>query len=216
VVSAVHECVLADRTRPVIGSDANRREDAVQIDMPFEPDPDGQAPDSVAPAPDTDVEPSAASAPCPDDGPVGVLTGRPWQARPQVEPEVIDVMRRELPLDFSVSDRLLTLLAIRGLTDGRALEGFFYPTVDQIPDPFLLKEMGTAVERTFAAVRAGETVAVHGDFDVDGITGCAVLTELFRSLRLDENQVQLLPAFIPSMIRSRSVRFWLIPDSISK
>jgi single-stranded-DNA-specific exonuclease len=171
----------------------------VQIDMPFKPEPDGPNPDSGAsmPAPEADIEPSAAAAPCPDDSPVGVLTGRPWQAKPQVDPEVIDVMRRELPLDFSVSDRLLTLLAIRGLTNGRALEGFFYPTVEQIPDPFLLKEMDTATERTFTAVRAGETVAVHGDFDVDGITGCAVLTELLRTLHLDESQVRLLPAFIP-------------------
>ena len=159
--------------------------------------------------------------------PVGILTGRPWQSRPQPMDETIDVMRRELPLDFSVSDQLLSLLAIRGLTDGRLLEGYFYPSLDQLLDPFRLREMDLAVARMLQAVHAGEKVAVHGDFDavdievavnsdfdVDGITGCALLTEMLRNLRLGDRRVEALPAFIPDRaqdgygVAGRMIREW--------
>ncbi len=52
-------------------------------------------------------------------------------------------------------------------------------------DPFLLSDMGAAVERLEAAVRAGERVAVYGDYDVDGVTATALLVQVLRALGAD-------------------------------
>lgn len=145
---------------------------------------------------------------------VGWLSGRPWQICDAVASETIDRLRREVPLMEPVSERLLRLLASRGLTNRRDLESFFYPSLDHLSDPFLLVEMDKAVARTLRAARNGETVAIHGDFDVDGITGCAVLYQLLSSLQVDGRRARPLPPFIPDRtqdgygVAARMVRQW--------
>jgi len=145
---------------------------------------------------------------------VGVISGRPWQSASSVELVLVDRMRREVPLDFQVSDCLLHILAGRGVTEGRALDRFFYPSLDQLQDPFSLLEMDRAVDRMFQAVAVGEKVAVHGDFDVDGITGSALLSETLSALRLGNHRVRVEPAFIPDRatdgygVAGRKVREW--------
>ena len=68
--------------------------------------------------------------------------------------------------------------------------------------------------RARAPSRDGERVAVHGDFDVDGITGCALLYELLTHLTVDGSRAQALPAFIPDRatdgygVAARMVREW--------
>jgi single-stranded-DNA-specific exonuclease len=144
----------------------------------------------------------------------GILSGRPWRAEDLAPAETIERLRREVPLPFSVSDRLLVLLACRGLLTRRDLDSFFYPTLDNLSDPFLLVEMDKAVARLARAVSQAERVAIHGDFDVDGITGCAVLFELLRHLTIDGSQAQALPPFIPDRatdgygVAARMVREW--------
>jgi len=171
------------------------------------PPRDSEALDSTA-LPGQDCGDAAATEP------VGWLSGRPWCAEDVPPPETIERLRREVPLPFSVSDRLLTLLACRGLTNRRDLDSFFYPTLDHLSDPFLLVEMDKAVSRLLRAVRAGEKVAIHGDFDVDGITGCAVLYRLLRALQVDDHAVEALPPFIPDRaadgygVAARMVRQW--------
>jgi len=123
-------------------------------------------------------------------------------------------MRTRVPLDFQVSDYLLQVLAARGVTEGKELERYFYPSLDHLHDPLLLKEMDRAVERTRQAARDGERVAVHGDFDVDGITGSALLFETISALRVDGSRILAEPAFIPDRatdgygVASRMVREW--------
>lgn len=113
-----------------------------------------------------------------------------------------------------VSERLLMLLGERGLTSRRDLESFFYPSLDHLSDPFLLVEMDKAVTRMLRAVRQQEQVAVHGDFDVDGITGCAVLHLLLTNLDLDGLKVRTQLPFIPDRtldgygVAARMVRQW--------
>ncbi|MFO7653835.1 MAG: single-stranded-DNA-specific exonuclease RecJ [Candidatus Krumholzibacteriia bacterium] len=147
-------------------------------------------------------------------GSPGLLSGRPWCARPPVPPPVLEAMRRVVPLDVPVSDRLLTVLACRGLTQGRELESFFYPSLEHLPDPFLMREMDRAADRILAAARRGEHVAVHGDFDVDGITGTALLTELLRNLQVDGRRPVPVPAFVPDRaadgygVADRMIRQW--------
>jgi single-stranded-DNA-specific exonuclease len=149
-----------------------------------------------------------------DDTACGWLTGRPWRAGEAPASETVERLRREVPLMEPVSERMLNLLATRGLTSRRDLESFFYPSLEHLSDPFLLVEMDKAVARILRAARQGEAVAVHGDFDVDGITGCAVLYLLLKNLRVDGNGVRTGLPFIPDRTRDgygvadRMVRQW--------
>lgn len=144
----------------------------------------------------------------------GLFSGRPWRADADVSDETIARMRREFPLDIQVSDCLLKVLAGRGITESAALEEYFYPSLDHLHDPFLLQEMDAATERMFQAARDGERVAVHGDFDVDGITGSSLLFETISALRVDGSRVLPEPAFVPDRatdgygVAVRKVREW--------
>ncbi len=145
---------------------------------------------------------------------VGVLSGRPWLAYFQVEDDVLGLTRRKVPLHFPVSDQLIRILAGRGFTHTGDLDSFFFPSLDQLHDPFLLKEMDRAVQRLMLAVTRGEKVAVHGDFDVDGITGCALLCETFEAIQVSGAKLRLEPGFIPDRatdgygVAERMVRQW--------
>ncbi len=145
---------------------------------------------------------------------VGVFTGRPWLQGHVVGDDLIALMHRRIPLDFQVSDWLLKVLAARGVTSGHDLDSFFYPSLDQLHDPFALQEMDRATDRVFEAVRNGERVAVHGDFDVDGLTGSALLYETLTQLRLGEHRILPEPPFIPDRlidgygVAERMIREW--------
>jgi single-stranded-DNA-specific exonuclease len=73
------------------------------------------------------------------------------------------------------------LLLARGIADAAALDRFLNP-IGLPHDPSMLAGMDTAVPRLAAAALCGETVAVFGDFDVDGISGTAILSETLAQL----------------------------------
>ncbi|MBI2965734.1 MAG: single-stranded-DNA-specific exonuclease RecJ [Chloroflexi bacterium] len=74
------------------------------------------------------------------------------------------------------------LLHTRGIRDERAAKRFLSPSLDNLSDPFGLPDMPTAVERIAGAVKRGERIGVLGDFDVDGLTGAAILVDTLRGL----------------------------------
>src|SRR3990172_2706134 len=71
------------------------------------------------------------------------------------------------------------LLANRGVRSADQARAFFD---DAAPAPLALPDLDRAVARLAQACRAGETVACYGDFDVDGVTAAALLTEALSSL----------------------------------
>jgi len=73
------------------------------------------------------------------------------------------------------------LLCQRGLSDPELAARFLNPTLDQLHDPMALADMGVAVERILAAIARKERIAIHGDYDVDGVTSTVILR---RSLEL--------------------------------
>lgn len=79
----------------------------------------------------------------------------------------------------SLLDRVL---AVRGLTDGPARQHFLDLSIEHLHDPFLMPGMDIAADRLVQAVRSGEHILIHGDYDVDGLTATALLTRLLRSL----------------------------------
>lgn len=82
-----------------------------------------------------------------------------------------------------ISDLVTTLLHKRGITDPERQEKFLKPDfVRDTHDPFLLDGMERAVARVFAAMVAGEKIAIYSDFDCDGIPGASVLSDFFAKI----------------------------------
>jgi single-stranded-DNA-specific exonuclease len=89
-------------------------------------------------------------------------------------------------LGFALSQRLAVpeivgrIMAARGISPDDAAD-FLNPTLRALlPDPALLIDMETAAERLASAITATETVAIFGDYDVDGACGTAILTSFLR------------------------------------
>jgi single-stranded-DNA-specific exonuclease len=81
------------------------------------------------------------------------------------------------------SSLLKKLLSNRGLNEEQAIERFFHPSVEHdFHDPFLMNDMKKAVERISGAIVRGERVMLFGDYDVDGITGTAILMRALTKL----------------------------------
>ena len=76
---------------------------------------------------------------------------------------------------LNIDENLATLLVQRGITNYEEAKTFFRPSLSQLHDPFLMKDMDRAVERVIRAINDGEKVLVYGDYDVDGTTAVAVV-----------------------------------------
>ena len=87
------------------------------------------------------------------------------------------------------------LLCLRGLADVDDAERFLNPSLDHLHDPFKLAGMAAAVARVEEALARRERIAIHGDYDVDGITSTVILR---RALELLGGEVI---HFIPERLR---------------
>ena len=83
------------------------------------------------------------------------------------------------------SSILAPLLARRGAIDRASAERFLAPDPDQLHDPFALAGMEQAVERLLRARARGEKVAIVGDYDVDGVTGAALLAVVLSACGIE-------------------------------
>jgi len=79
-------------------------------------------------------------------------------------------------------EALFRLLVTRGVRESDAAVRFLRPKIDHLTPPEALTDLVRAAERLAAAVKAGETILVHGDYDVDGICSTALLTKVIRTL----------------------------------
>ncbi len=87
-------------------------------------------------------------------------------------------------LDEGYPPLLASILSLRGCGTAESARSFLRGGSELLENPFLLKDMDKAVARIRQAVENGETVAVYGDYDVDGITSTCLLTDYLRSLGL--------------------------------
>ena len=86
---------------------------------------------------------------------------------------------------LGVSPVTARLLVIRGLVDPDEASRFLKPSLDQLLDPSRLTDLDKATDRLLAAVAARERIAVHGDYDVDGITSTVILRRALELLGAD-------------------------------
>ncbi|GJM20088.1 MAG: single-stranded-DNA-specific exonuclease RecJ [Planctomycetota bacterium] len=73
-------------------------------------------------------------------------------------------------------------LVLRGVRDAASARDFLQPSIDELLDPFELPDMDTAAQRFAQALLNHETVLIHGDADVDGLSGTALLAGFLRSM----------------------------------
>jgi single-stranded-DNA-specific exonuclease len=77
------------------------------------------------------------------------------------------------------------LLCQRGFSDPELAARFLNPTLDHLHDPLRLADMGVAVDRLLGAIARKERVAIHGDYDVDGVTSTVILRRALEMLGAD-------------------------------
>src|SRR6195256_3762411 len=77
------------------------------------------------------------------------------------------------------------LLCQRGLGDPETARRFLNPSLDHLHDPLMLADMRVAVDRIMAAIERKERIAIHGDYDVDGITSTVILRRALEMLGAD-------------------------------
>ncbi len=70
------------------------------------------------------------------------------------------------------------LLQRRGLLSDEQATDFLHPRLRSLSDPFLLPDMRAAVDRILRAITTGERIVLYGDYDVDGVTSLALLSEM--------------------------------------
>jgi single-stranded-DNA-specific exonuclease len=87
-----------------------------------------------------------------------------------------------LASELLLPEPICRLLVARGLVAPDTAKRFLRPRLDQLHDPVLMMELDRAVERITRALREGETIMVHGDYDVDGICSTTLLTRALRGL----------------------------------
>ena len=127
-----------------------------------------------------------------------------WVSCPS-DPELRDSMASELGIPRLVAQVLIN----RGLRTVHAARSFLWG--NERHDPFLLAGMGAACDRIGQALQTNEVIGVYGDYDVDGLTGTALLTRALRTL--GERSFPASPivwkkgmAYVPMLCRS--LRTW--------
>lgn len=104
---------------------------------------------------------------------------RRWRLK-KPDPDLVTNLAKEM----AISTLQAALLVNRGITTQQQATEFISPTLSRLSDPFLMKGVEQAVERIIRAKKCGETVCIHGDYDVDGVTAVVVLTAFFRSVSI--------------------------------
>jgi len=86
----------------------------------------------------------------------------------------------ELAQELNIDHHLANLLVQRGITSFEQAKAFFRPRLEDLHDPFLMKDMDLAVSRIEKALQEGEKILVFGDYDVDGTTAVALVYLFLR------------------------------------
>lgn len=102
---------------------------------------------------------------------------RPWRLN-----EVDDGAARRLADELGLQLATARVMVGRGLGDRESAERWLAPSLDTLHSPFRFHQMEAAVDRILHALRNDERIVVHGDYDVDGISGTVLLVTVLRHL----------------------------------
>ena len=107
------------------------------------------------------------------------VNGKNWISK-EFDSNDIDFFKSNFFLDEIVAK----LLSIRKIKK-EEVKFFLDPLIKNVlPNPFILKDMDKAIDRTISAIVNNEKIGIFGDYDVDGATSTAILGQYFRSLKI--------------------------------
>ena len=99
-----------------------------------------------------------------------------WEPRPIPNDEAIKLLQSQIGISRNTS----IILAQRGINNYHSAKSFFRPKFNNLHDPFLMKDMKFAIDRIKEAINNKEKILIYGDYDVDGVTSTALLTNFLR------------------------------------
>ena len=99
-----------------------------------------------------------------------------WNFLPEPDSADIDALAKEV----NISPVLAAMLLQRGVQNIEEAKVFFRPSLDQLHDPFTMKDMDVAVTRLIKALENNERILIYGDYDVDGTTSVAMMITYLR------------------------------------
>ncbi|MDN6311033.1 MAG: single-stranded-DNA-specific exonuclease RecJ [Flavobacteriaceae bacterium] len=101
-----------------------------------------------------------------------------WTAQKATDTEAIKGLTEYL----NVSEEIAHLLINRDIKTFDEAKRFFRPQLEDLHDPFLMKDMDLAVNRLVKAIESGEKIMVYGDYDVDGTTAVSLMLSYLKTL----------------------------------
>lgn len=99
-----------------------------------------------------------------------------WKQKPKTSQTAIEKLGKEI----NVNPTLANMLINRGVESFEQAKDYFRPSLSQLHDPFLMKDMDAAVNRIEKAVKNQEKILVYGDYDVDGTTAVALMYSFLK------------------------------------
>ena len=100
-----------------------------------------------------------------------------WNPKSKPNPEKVKVIQQALQVDEIIA----TLLVQRGIETFEQAKTFFRPTLADLHNPYLMKDMDKAVARIETAIANNENILIFGDYDVDGTTAVSLVSSYLRS-----------------------------------
>jgi single-stranded-DNA-specific exonuclease len=119
-----------------------------------------------------------------------------WKIKPSADETIIKRLASELNIDSITAN----LLVQRGVTTFDDAKKFFRPSLTDLHDPFLMKDMDKAITRIEKAIQIKEKILVYGDYDVDGTTSVALMYSFLKKMIVQLNgsaQEGLIDYYIP-------------------
>ncbi|MCL6293537.1 single-stranded-DNA-specific exonuclease RecJ [Jejuia spongiicola] len=111
-----------------------------------------------------------------------------WTLKPKPQAEKIKALQKALQVDAAIANLLLQ----RGVETFEEAKTFFRPSLSDLHDPFLMKDMDLAVARIEKAIANKENILVYGDYDVDGTTSVALMSTYLKT------KYPLIHTYIPN------------------
>lgn len=103
--------------------------------------------------------------------------GKRWVVKEKGDSMVV----RQLASAIGVPESIASLMVRRGIMSPADAGSFFNPSLGDLHDPFMMKDMNRAVDRISSAIAKNERIMVYGDYDVDGTTSVALMYSFLKS-----------------------------------
>ena len=101
-----------------------------------------------------------------------------WSLLPDPNKEKVNFLAKELAIEKT----LAKILVQRGITTFNEAKQFFRPSLEDIHNPFLMKDMNLAVKRIETAIYNNENILIYGDYDVDGTTAVSLVSSYLKTI----------------------------------